>query len=146
MVRHVVRIVNTGIHTYIISLVSALNPLLLMNAFRPIGETFSGVHGKKYLVVSNGDNKAMPRPPSVIASRMPWLAEMMKKNMTNVHHGFENNFVLRKRHKTTTRLSTRAKKIEWEKPLCPRKCSYGMPNENAITSASGRTEQIIDAR
>lgn len=35
----------------------------------PIGETFIGRQGKKYLVLSHGEKKATPRPPLVIASR-----------------------------------------------------------------------------
>lgn len=46
-----------------------------------IGETMIGVHGKKYLVVSKGASKGIPRPPLVKASRMPWLAERRKKKM-----------------------------------------------------------------
>jgi hypothetical protein len=51
-----------------------VNPHLLKNALAPIGETSIGVHGKKYLVVSKGLKKAIPDPPLVNASKIPWLA------------------------------------------------------------------------
>jgi len=47
----------------------------------PIGETIIGLHGKKYLPLSNGDNRAIPKPPFVNASRIPWLADNKKKKM-----------------------------------------------------------------
>jgi hypothetical protein len=38
-----------------------------------------GVQGRKKRVLSKGEKKATPRPPSVIASRRPWLAVARKK-------------------------------------------------------------------
>jgi hypothetical protein len=49
------------------------------NPFRPSGETFKGVHGRKYRELSKGEKKATPRPPSVMASRKPWEAVTTKK-------------------------------------------------------------------
>ena len=62
-----------------------------MNGLSPIGDTGIGVQGKKKRSLVNGDNKAIPRPPSVNASNMPWLAPMIKKNRTYLHHSFENS-------------------------------------------------------
>lgn len=53
------------------SFLITIKPLLLKKALMPIGETFIGVQGKKYLVLSKGDNKAIPKPPLVKASRTP---------------------------------------------------------------------------
>jgi len=39
-----------------------------------------------------------------------------------------------------------AKKMECVKPLCPNKCSYGIPNLKAKTSASGRIEQMTPSK
>ena len=50
------------------------------------------------------------------------------------------------RKKTLTRkmLNNRPKNGEWKNPLCPKKCSYGIPKENPMTSASGITEHRIE--
>jgi len=61
------------------SLLITIKPQLPMKAAMPIGETMMGLHGKKYLPLSKGDNKAMPRPPLVKASRTPWLAVKREK-------------------------------------------------------------------
>jgi hypothetical protein len=39
-----------------------------------MGDTGIGVHGAKYLVRSNGQKSAHPRPPSVSVSSSAWLA------------------------------------------------------------------------
>ena len=39
-----------------------------------MGETRIGLHGRKYRVLSNGEQNATPSPPFVIASSKPWLA------------------------------------------------------------------------
>lgn len=46
-----------------------------------MGETSSGLHSKKYRVVSNGEKNAMPNPPLVMASRTPCEAVAMKKKL-----------------------------------------------------------------
>ena len=69
--RYAIEKINNGSHIYIISDIITRNPQSLMNALRPMGDTLIGVHGEKYRVLSNGDNRAMPNPPSVKASRMP---------------------------------------------------------------------------
>jgi len=53
------------------SLLITTKPHLLKKPLIPIGETIIGVHGKKYLELSKGDNKAIPNPPFVKASRTP---------------------------------------------------------------------------
>lgn len=60
-----------GSHTHNNSLIITLKPQLEKKGLIPIGATSIGVHGKKYLVLSNGDNKAIPNPPLVNASRIP---------------------------------------------------------------------------
>lgn len=62
---------NDGNQIHINSLLITMNPQLLTNALMPIGETIIGDQGKKYLVLSKGDNKAMPKPPFVKASSIP---------------------------------------------------------------------------
>jgi hypothetical protein len=53
------------------SLLITIKPHLLKKALTPIRETIIGVQGKKYLVFSKGDSRAIPKPPFVEASRMP---------------------------------------------------------------------------
>ncbi len=53
------------------SLFMTMNPNLLKKALIPMGDTMIGFQGKKYLVLSNGDNRAIPWPPFVRASRIP---------------------------------------------------------------------------
>lgn len=101
-----------------------------------------GVHGKKYLVLSKGDKRAMPKPPFVKASRMPWLADNKKKKTKQRNHCLENIPSSRKRIQTKIPIH-KAKKSEWKNPLWPRKCWYGMPKENPMISASGIIEQTI---
>ena len=68
-----------GSKTQINSLIITLKPHSLKNALIPIGETWIGVKGEKYLVLSKGDSSAIPNPPLVKASRTPWLDVIMKK-------------------------------------------------------------------
>jgi len=68
-----------------------IRPQLLNRPLIPKGETVIGVQGKKYLVSSKGDNKAIPNPPFVKASRIPWLADKRKKKIKKKNHCFENN-------------------------------------------------------
>jgi len=72
---------SEGSHIQINSFFMTARPHLLKKNLTLIGETMIGVHGKKYLVVSKGASKGIPRPPFVKASRMPWLAETKKKMM-----------------------------------------------------------------
>jgi len=53
------------------SLLSTDKPHVLRKPQIPTGETIMGVQGKKYLALSKGDNKAIPNPPFVKASRTP---------------------------------------------------------------------------
>ncbi|MGD9207444.1 MAG: hypothetical protein PVH39_03120, partial [Syntrophobacterales bacterium] len=64
-------IIYDGSHIHNNSLLRVMSPHLLINPVIPMGETRIGRQGKKYLVSSNGDRRAMPRPPLVKASRMP---------------------------------------------------------------------------
>ncbi len=52
-----------------------------------------GLHGKKYLVLSKGDSRAIPDPPLVKASRIPWLAPTANKNDVSFHQLFEKRGV-----------------------------------------------------
>ena len=45
-------------------------PLLPKKFSTPMGETLMGRHGKKYLELSQGEKKATPKPPLVMASRI----------------------------------------------------------------------------
>ena len=53
------------------SLFTASSPNRVKKCLIPIGETRMGVHGKKYRVLSKGDNRAIPNPPFVNASEIP---------------------------------------------------------------------------
>lgn len=44
-----------------------------VSTLRPSGDTGIGRHGAKMRSSSNGHSRAMPLPPSVNASRTPWL-------------------------------------------------------------------------
>jgi hypothetical protein len=48
-----------------------IKPHLLKKAPTLIGETIIGLQEKKYLVLSKGANRAIPKPPFVRASRIP---------------------------------------------------------------------------
>jgi hypothetical protein len=63
------------------SLLITVKPHLLKKAPKLIGATIIGLQKKKYLVLSKGANRAIPRPPLVRASKMPWLADKRKKKM-----------------------------------------------------------------
>ena len=71
--------IKQGAQIHNISLARTDTPRWLINALILKGETSKGVHGKKYLLLVIGDNKAMPCPPLVRASNSPWLAVRMKK-------------------------------------------------------------------
>ena len=62
---------NEGSHIHKSSLFITMKPHLLKKAKILMGETMIGLQGKKYLVSSKGDNRAIPKPPLVKASRMP---------------------------------------------------------------------------
>jgi len=68
-----------GSQTHVISLARICSASVLKKSAMPIGETATGLNGKKYRVVSNGVKKAMPSPPSVIASRTPCDAVQRKR-------------------------------------------------------------------
>ena len=69
--RFIYTIKTNGTQIQIISLNKTAAPQELKNEPIPIGETGMGRYGKKYLVLSNGDNKAIPSPPFVKASKIP---------------------------------------------------------------------------
>lgn len=62
-----------------ISFFKTRKPHLLKNALMPSGETIMGVQGKNTRRLSKGEKSAIPNPPSVKASRIPWLAVTIKK-------------------------------------------------------------------
>jgi hypothetical protein len=103
------------------SLRIVFKPHSLKNGRIPMGETRMGVHGKKYLVSSKGDNIAIPKPPLVNASRIPWVAVIRKKYTVSSSQFFEKIFSLLKKILTTKPPNRKAKNREWKKPLCPKK-------------------------
>ena len=72
---------DTGNHTHKNSLFKTNQPLLLKNAPMLMGDTAIGVQGKKYRSLLKGENKAIPRPPLVKASKIPWVAVTKKKKI-----------------------------------------------------------------
>jgi hypothetical protein len=94
------------------SLASASKPPYLKKTFIPIGETLKGRHGKKYRPVSNGENNAIPNPPSVKASSKPCEALTANKNTQISRHFFEKRPALRNAKSATTELNRNAKNIE----------------------------------
>ena len=87
-------------------------PHSLKNAAIPMGDTLIGVYGKKYLVLSKGDKSAMPNPPDVNASKIPWVEVKTKKYVNNP--SLLLNFISfdLKNNKTTIRDNMKAKVIE----------------------------------
>jgi hypothetical protein len=81
---------TTGTHIHISSLNRTVNPLGLRNLSILSGETSIGVHGKKYRSLVKGDSRAIPLPPFVRASNIPWLAVRTKKYKKYFHHCLEN--------------------------------------------------------
>jgi len=66
-----ITIKKEGSHTHQSSLLITAKPHLLKKGITPIGETTIGLQGKKYLVLSKGDKRAIPKPPFLKASRIP---------------------------------------------------------------------------
>ena len=66
-----ITIKEEGSQIHNISLFITIIPQWLSKPLMPKGETIIGVHGKKCLVLSKGNNKAIPNPPFVKASIMP---------------------------------------------------------------------------
>src|SRR6266404_6149875 len=104
-----------------ISLAITAAPRPLKNRPKPIGDTWIGLHGRKYRVVSNGEKKATPKPPLVIASSTLCEAVAMKNRPSNVHHSLEPFVNRRYSHNTTVRLHTAANESECDSPRCPSK-------------------------
>ena len=78
-VRSTTNAAQDGSQIHIASLARTRTPYSLKNSPMPIGDTRTGRTGKKYLVVSNGEKKATPNPPFVIASSTPCEAVQRKK-------------------------------------------------------------------
>ncbi len=74
-------IMKEGSQIHNSSLLKTDQPHLLKKALTLIGETLMGVQGKKNRLFLKGDSKAIPNPPSVRASRMPWLTVRKKKKI-----------------------------------------------------------------
>jgi hypothetical protein len=68
-----------GSQIHISSFLNTDQPLEVKKDLILIGETWIGVHGRKYRFEEKGDKKATPRPPLVRASRKPWLVQTRKK-------------------------------------------------------------------
>ena len=68
-----------GTQIHISSFIKTVKPRELKNLLMVSGETSIGVHGRKYLLLLIGDSSAMPLPPLVMASNIPWLAVRIKK-------------------------------------------------------------------
>ena len=62
-----------GVHTQRNSESNTSTPSQVMKS-NPIGETWIGFHGKKKRAFDSGHKNAMPAPPLVHASIMPWEA------------------------------------------------------------------------
>ena len=88
-------------------------PQSLKNSPTPIGDTGIGLQGRKNRRNQKGEKKATPRPPSVIASRMPWEAVTNEKKAQS----FQDRSGKKARAAPPARS---AKTIECEKPRWPR--------------------------
>jgi len=93
-------------------------PQGLKNPAKPMGDTFKGLQGKKYRVVSKGEKKATPQPPLVRASRTPW-AEVSKKKK-RPHRGLKNLLSPLNPPKMILILTRKANNKEWKNPRCPK--------------------------
>ncbi len=87
-----------------------------MSDLIPSGETTIGVQGEKCRVLSNGENKAIPKPPFVRVSSIPWLAPTTKSNKTYFNHCLGDGMNCLKKIKHKKILNIKEKKIEWKKP------------------------------
>ncbi len=94
------------------SLKITFKPQSLKNAPIPIGETWMGVHGKKNLVSSKGDNNPIPKPPLVNASSIPCVAVIRKKYTVRINQGGEKIFSFLKKILTTKTPNMNAKNGE----------------------------------
>jgi hypothetical protein len=91
-------------------------PLPEKNRLTLIGETSIGRHGKTYLALLKGANRATPRPPLVsISSKGCERVETNKKRKTI--HGV--GWLWRKSVDVSRALSAAAKTMEWVTPRCP---------------------------
>jgi len=68
-----------GSHNHSASLLTTANPLAEKNRPTPMGDTLIGWKGKKKRAFVKGEKNATPKPPFVIASRMPWDAVAKNK-------------------------------------------------------------------
>jgi hypothetical protein len=109
-----------GIHIQISSFRITLIPHALKKDLTSMGETLIGLHGKKYLLLSKGESNAMPRPPLVRASRMPWVAVIIKKYPHSRNQPFVRGCSSLKKTVVTKMPTIRAKSNEWKNPLCPK--------------------------
>lgn len=101
-----------GIQIYTNSLFNTLIPHSLKKLWTFTGDTCTGCHGKKYLVLSKGEKKATPNPPFVIASNTPCETVATKKKTTRDSHDFENNFSCLKKSSVITIENKNANGIE----------------------------------
>jgi hypothetical protein len=107
-----IRKVISGNQINMISEIITFNPHILRNDLSLIGETAMGVQGEKNLVLSIGESRAMPKPPFVKASRIPWLAPTAKRNKAYFSNCFENKLSCLKKIKHKKMLNIKEKKME----------------------------------
>ena len=101
---------GSQIHTS--SFLSTAQPLEVKKELILIGETWIGVHGKKYRSEEKGDKKAIPRPPFVRASRKPWLAQARKRTKKKRNQRPEKSASSRKKRIINRKLMMRPRNGE----------------------------------
>ena len=111
-----------GIQIQSISLLRISKPRPLIKALRLNGDTSIGVTGKKYRSVIKGERRAMPNPPLVKASRIPWREIIKEKNKAKNNPSLHFLFPVTINRAPTKKPRIQAKNNEWKNPLCPRKC------------------------
>ena len=126
-----------GSHIHLNSESNTTTPRPLKKLFKANGDTLIGRQGKKYLVLSSGQNQATPRPPLVMASKKIWLttAPLKTKNATQRlarSHGAKIKPITP---------SERANAKLCDAPRCPKTSPYAIPSLKPITSKSGKIAQ-----
>lgn len=128
-----------GSQIQIISLKITFSPRSPKN-LKPIGDTSTGRHGKKYLSLLKGVKSATPEPPLVSISSSGCEKVDNEKKTKSLKNGI-SVFRILAATKAASAPNRRAKAIECVKPRCENIPPRSAPSQRVATSASGMIAQ-----